>query len=46
MTWFDEEMAALTAIARQLGVPVAVHTGAADGCKQAVRCGARSLEHA
>ncbi len=46
VTWFDEEMAALTAAARQLGMPVAVHTGAADGCKQAVRCGARSLEHA
>jgi imidazolonepropionase-like amidohydrolase len=23
-----------------------VHTGAAEGCKQAIRCGARSLEHA
>lgn len=46
VTWFDEEMAALTATARQLGMPVAVHTGAADGCKQAVRFGARSLEHA
>ena len=28
------------------GRAVAVHTGAADGCKQAIRCGARSLEHA
>ena len=46
VTWFDEEMQALTFTARQLGMPVAVHTGAADGCKQAVRCGARSLEHA
>jgi imidazolonepropionase-like amidohydrolase len=27
-------------------MPVAVHTGAADGCKQAVRAGVRSLEHA
>jgi imidazolonepropionase-like amidohydrolase len=26
--------------------PVAVHTGSAEGCKQAIRCGARSLEHA
>ena len=34
VTWFDDEM------------PVAVHTGAACGCKQAIRCGARSLEHA
>jgi imidazolonepropionase-like amidohydrolase len=46
VTWFDDEMAALTATAQQLGMPVAVHTGAADGCKQAIRCGARSLEHA
>jgi imidazolonepropionase-like amidohydrolase len=46
VTWFDDEMAALTSTARQLGLPVAVHTGAADGCKQAIRCGARSLEHA
>jgi imidazolonepropionase-like amidohydrolase len=27
-------------------MPVAVHTGAAEGCKQAIRCGARTLEHA
>jgi imidazolonepropionase-like amidohydrolase len=46
VTWFDDEIEALTSTARQLGMPVAVHTGAADGCKQAVRCGARSLEHA
>jgi imidazolonepropionase-like amidohydrolase len=46
VTWFDDEMEALTSTAHQLGMPVAVHTGAADGCKQAVRCGARSLEHA
>ena len=46
VTWFDEEMEALTSTAHQVGMPVAVHTGAADGCKQAVRCGARSLEHA
>jgi imidazolonepropionase-like amidohydrolase len=46
VTWFDDEMEALSATARQLGMPVAVHTGAAEGCKQAIRCGARSLEHA
>jgi len=46
VTWFDDEMGALTSTAQQLGMPVAVHTGAADGCKQAIRCGARSLEHA
>ncbi|HEV2550824.1 MAG TPA: amidohydrolase family protein [Stellaceae bacterium] len=46
VTWFDDEMDALTSTARQLGMPVAVHTGAAEGCKQAVRYGARSLEHA
>ncbi len=46
VTWFDDEMNILTATARQLGMPVAVHTGAADGCKQAIRAGARSLEHA
>ena len=45
-TWFDDEMNGLCATARQLGLPVAVHTGAADACKQAIRCGARSLEHA
>ncbi len=46
VTWFDDEMAAVTATAAQLGLPVAVHTGAADGCKQAIRAGVRSLEHA
>ena len=46
VTWFDDEMQMLTATARQLGMPVAVHTGAAEGCKQAIRFGARSLEHA
>jgi imidazolonepropionase-like amidohydrolase len=45
-TWFDEEMEAVCSTARQLGLPVAVHTGAAEACKQAIRCGARSLEHA
>ncbi|MFP5345523.1 MAG: amidohydrolase family protein, partial [Actinomycetes bacterium] len=44
-TWFDDEMEALTATARQLGMPVAVHTGGAEACKQAIRYGARSLEH-
>jgi imidazolonepropionase-like amidohydrolase len=46
VTWFDDEMEMLTSTAHQLGMPVAVHTGAAEGCKQAIRCGARSLEHA
>jgi tryptophan 2-monooxygenase len=46
MTWFDDEMEALTSTAHQLGMPVTVHTGAAEGCKQAIRWGARSLEHA
>jgi imidazolonepropionase-like amidohydrolase len=46
VTWFDDEMEVLTSTARQLGMPVAVHTGAAEGCKQALRLGARSLEHA
>ena len=45
-TWFDDEMAALTTTAAQLGLPVAVHTGGAAACKQAIRHGARSLEHA
>ena len=44
VTWFDDEMNLLAATARQLGMPVAVHTGAADGCRQAIRAGARSLE--
>ena len=46
VTWFDHEMQALCDTAAQLGLPVAVHTGAAQGCKQAIACGARSLEHA
>ena len=46
VTWFDDEMEVLVSTARQLGMPVAVHTGAAEGCKQAIRFGARSLEHA
>jgi imidazolonepropionase-like amidohydrolase len=45
-TWFDDEMEVLASTARLLGMPVAVHTGAPDACKQAVSCGARSLEHA
>jgi imidazolonepropionase-like amidohydrolase len=45
-TWFDDEFEALCATAAQLGMPVAVHTGGADACKQAIRAGARSLEHA
>jgi len=45
VTWFDDEMQSLADTARQLGLPVAVHTGAAEGCKQALRAGARSLEH-
>lgn len=45
-TWFDDEMEAVCSTARLLGMPVAVHTGAAAACKQAIRCGARSLEHA
>ena len=46
VTWFDDEMEVLTSTAHQLGMPVAVHTGAAEGCKQAIRYGARSIEHA
>jgi imidazolonepropionase-like amidohydrolase len=45
VTWFDEEMQCLAETARQIGLPVAVHTGAAEGCKQALRAGVRSLEH-
>jgi imidazolonepropionase-like amidohydrolase len=45
-TWFDDEMDALCATAHQLGLPVAVHTGSSEACKQAIRSGARSLEHA
>lgn len=46
VTWFDDEIEVLTSTAHQLGMPVAVHTGASEGCKQAIRFGARSLEHA
>ena len=45
VTWFEDEMLALGETACQLGLPLAVHTGAAEGCKQALRAGARSLEH-
>jgi imidazolonepropionase-like amidohydrolase len=45
VTWFEDEMQSLAETAHQLGLPVAVHTGAAEGCKQALRAGARSLEH-
>jgi imidazolonepropionase-like amidohydrolase len=45
-TWFDDEMETLCSTARMLDMPVAVHTGAAEACKQAIRYGARSLEHA
>lgn len=45
VTWFEDEMQCLAQTARQLGLPVAVHTGAAEGCKQALRAGVRSLEH-
>ncbi len=46
LTWFDEEMDVLVATARQLGMSVAVRTGAAAGGRQAIRAGARSLERA
>jgi len=45
VTWFEDEMQCVAETARQLGLPVAVHTGAAEGCKQALRAGVRSLEH-
>jgi imidazolonepropionase-like amidohydrolase len=45
-TWFDEEFEALASAAALLGLPVAVHTGAAPACIQALKAGARSLEHA
>jgi imidazolonepropionase-like amidohydrolase len=38
-------MLTLGQTAQQLGLPSAVHTGAAEGCKQALRVRARSLEH-
>jgi imidazolonepropionase-like amidohydrolase len=45
VTWFEDEMQCLSETARQLELPVAVHTGAAEGCKPALRAGVRSLEH-
>jgi imidazolonepropionase-like amidohydrolase len=45
VTWFEDEMQCLAKTALQLGLPVAVHRGAAEGCKQALRAGVRSLEH-
>ena len=45
VTWFEDEMVTLGQTAQQLGLPLAVHTGAAEGCKQALRAGARSVEH-
>ncbi len=45
VTWFEDEMQALGQTAQEVGMPLAVHTGAAEGCKQALRAGARSLEH-
>ena len=45
-SWFDDELDTLCTTAAQLGMPVAVHTGAAEACKQAIRAGVRSLEHA
>ena len=45
VTWFEDEMQAIGQTAQQLGLPLAVHTGAAEGCKQALRASARSLEH-
>ncbi len=45
VTWFEDERLTLGETAQQLGLPLAVHTGAAEGCKQALRAGARSIEH-
>jgi imidazolonepropionase-like amidohydrolase len=45
LTWFDDELETLVDTAAQLGMPVAVHTGGAEACKQAIRAGVRSLEH-
>ncbi|WP_414474434.1 amidohydrolase family protein [Microvirga sp. M2] len=45
VTWFEDEMQCLAQTAQQLDLPLAVHTGAAEGCKQALRAGARSVEH-
>jgi imidazolonepropionase-like amidohydrolase len=46
VTWSDEELTALADTARGLSMPVAVHTGSPQACKQAIQAGARSLEHA
>lgn len=43
-TWFDDEMEALCSTAELLGMPVAVHTGAAEAWKQAIHFGARRPE--
>jgi imidazolonepropionase-like amidohydrolase len=43
LTWFDDEMEALTSAAHQLGMPVAVHTGAPEGCKPAIRFASQRL---
>jgi len=40
VTWFEDEMQCLAETARQLGMPLAVHTGAAEGCQQSLRAGA------
>jgi imidazolonepropionase-like amidohydrolase len=45
LTWFDDEISALVQTAAQHGLPVAVHTGGAEACKQAIQAGVRSLEH-
>ena len=34
VTWFEDEMQALGQTAQQLGLPLAVHTGAAEGCSK------------
>jgi imidazolonepropionase-like amidohydrolase len=46
VTWSDDELSALADTARGLSMPVAVHTGGPEACKQAIRAGACSLEHA
>jgi imidazolonepropionase-like amidohydrolase len=46
VTWSDEELSGLADTARGLSMPVAVHTGSSQACKQAIHAGARSLEHA
>jgi imidazolonepropionase-like amidohydrolase len=45
LTWFDDELSTLVQAADQHALPVAVHTGGAEACKQAIRAGVRSLEH-